>query len=58
MQAPASENPALSSEPPTSRRQWWFGLTVSWVLSLAFMLYFLDKGWIPHDDGSLAHGAA
>ena len=57
MQAPASENSTLSSEPPTSRRQWWFGLTVSWVLSLAFMLYFLDKGWIPHDDGSLAHGA-
>lgn len=45
----------------TSRRthgvEWWCGLVAVLVVSLGYMLYFVDRGWIPHDEGALAQSA-
>lgn len=32
-------------------------LIVIWGLSAAYLVNFIDRGWIPHDEGSLAHSA-
>jgi hypothetical protein len=47
-------------EPPswsTRRTEWWLAFLIVVVVSGAYMLYYLDRGWIPHDEGTLAHGA-
>jgi hypothetical protein len=42
---------------PPSRAAWWVGLAAVLVVSAGYMLYFIDRGWIPHDEGTLAHSA-
>src|SRR5205809_6986224 len=32
-------------------------LIIIWILSAAYVFTFVDRGWIPHDDGSLAQMA-
>jgi len=32
-------------------------LLIVWAISAAYLIYFVDRGWIPHDEGSLAHMA-
>jgi Dolichyl-phosphate-mannose-protein mannosyltransferase len=40
-----------------SRSSWLVVLAVVWACSAAYLLQFVDHGWIPHDDGALAHSA-
>jgi hypothetical protein len=42
---------------PSGRVEWWLGFAVVLVVSIGYMLYFIDRGWIPHDEGTLAHSA-
>ncbi len=42
---------------PSGRAAWWLGLASAVVLGGLFLWQYLDRGWIPHDDGSLAHNA-
>src|SRR5437867_724559 len=35
----------------------WTVLIIIWVLSAVYVFRFVDRGWIPHDDGGLAHMA-
>lgn len=32
-------------------------LTALWILTAAYVMPFRDRGWIPHDEGCLAHSA-
>ena len=32
-------------------------LIIIWILSAVYVFTFVDRGWIPHDDGSLAQMA-
>ncbi len=42
---------------PVRRTAWWLGLATAWFLGALFTWGYLDRGWIPHDDGYLAHAA-
>ena len=43
---------------PTHRRaDWWIGLATVLVISTIYLWVFIDRGWIPHDEGTLAQGA-
>lgn len=38
-------------------RQSWLVLLVAWVLSTAYMASYINRGWVPHDEGALAQSA-
>ncbi len=40
-----------------ARTAWWLGLAVVWLVSSLYLWYFLDRGWIDHDEGTLAQSA-
>lgn len=40
-----------------ARSRWWLGLAVVWILGAVYLWYYLDRGWIPFDDGTFAHSA-
>lgn len=42
---------------PGGRVAHWIVLVGVIVVSTGFMTYFIDRGWIPHDEGTLAHSA-
>lgn len=42
---------------PRRRVEWWLGLVAVLTVSIVYMLHFIDRGWIPHDEGTLAHSA-
>lgn len=43
---------------PTHRRaHWWIGLATVCIISTVYLWVFIDRGWIPHDEGTLAQGA-
>ncbi|MGH7516106.1 MAG: ArnT family glycosyltransferase [Gemmatimonadales bacterium] len=46
-----------ASSATAARAAWWLGLAVVWVIGSLYLWHFLDRGWIPHDDGTLAHSA-
>jgi hypothetical protein len=59
MEAPV---PALRESEPaapgaTARSAWWLGLAVALILGGLYVWYYLDRGWIPFDEGTLAHSA-
>src|SRR5215831_14141689 len=35
----------------------WIVLIIIWVLSAVYVFRFVDRGWIPHDEGTLAQSA-
>src|SRR5438046_6522928 len=39
------------------RTAWWLALGVAWALSAALAAHYLERGWVPHDAGSLAQSA-
>lgn len=39
------------------RRRARFGLLLVWVFSAAYLIPFVDRGWIPHDEGKLGQSA-
>jgi hypothetical protein len=39
------------------RVTWWRVLAVVWVVSAAYVGHGLNRGWIPHDEGTLAQSA-
>jgi 4-amino-4-deoxy-L-arabinose transferase-like glycosyltransferase len=41
----------------TNRREWLLGFGVVLVISIGYMWMFIDRGWIPHDEGTLAQSA-
>jgi hypothetical protein len=53
--------------PPSSHRTafvsrlapatWWIVLGFVWIVSAAYVWHGLDRGWIPHDEGTLAQSA-
>jgi hypothetical protein len=50
--------PALVGGSFGSRRvTWWRVLAVVWVVSAAYVGHGLNRGWIPHDEGTLAQSA-
>ncbi len=40
-----------------ARATWWLGLALVWLVGSLYLWYFLDRAWIPHDEGVLAHSA-
>jgi len=43
--------------PEISSTKWRFVLLVVWGISAIYSLHFIDRGWVPHDEGALAHSA-
>lgn len=46
--------------PPTTRSRaiaWWGVLLLVWFAGAFYALHYLDRGWVPHDEGTLAHSA-
>jgi hypothetical protein len=41
----------------TARSVWWLGLAVAGILGGLYVWFYLDRGWIPFDEGTLAHSA-
>ena len=41
----------------SGRGRHWLVLGAVLAISTGYMLYFFDRGWIPHDEGTLAHSA-
>src|SRR5689334_21216069 len=41
----------------TDRKRRWLALTFVWILSAVYVWSFIDRGWIAHDDGSMAQMA-
>ncbi len=41
---------------PRARQSWLVPLVV-WVLSTAYMASYINRGWVPHDEGALAQSA-
>ena len=39
------------------RVAWGLGLAAVWILGGLYVWYYLDRGWIPFDEGTLAHSA-
>ncbi len=55
---PRDATPALVGGSFGSRRlTWWRVLGVVWVVSAAYVGHGLNRGWIPHDEGTLAQSA-
>jgi hypothetical protein len=50
---PSPHRPALASRPTT----WWIVLSVVWLLAAGYVWHRLDRGWLPHDEGTLAQSA-
>lgn len=48
--------PTTGETPPFRRREAWI-LAGVWILSALYLLHFVDRGWIPGDDGMLGHTA-
>src|SRR5712691_8772271 len=46
-----------SSLAAPSRRRWRIVFAVVWVVSASYVLPFVRRGWIPHDEGTLAQSA-
>ncbi len=42
---------------PESKRPTLIALSIVWVVSAVYIFGFIDRGWIPHDEGSLAQMA-
>src|SRR2546422_69633 len=42
---------------PESKRPTLIALGIVWVVSAVYIFGFIDRGWIPHDEGSLAQMA-
>jgi hypothetical protein len=66
-----SSSDSLNAEPPTNdprdprdppnvasrRRSRWLVLAVVWIASGLFTATFVHRGWVPHDEGTLAQSA-
>ena len=53
-------NRAAESRPPPlgeGNAQFWLWLAAVWAVAAFYTWFFLDHGWIPHDEGTLAHPA-
>ena len=58
MPPPVARAPAsLPWRPLSPRAAWWLGLLAAGLLGSVFTWQYLDRGWIPHDDGYLGHAA-
>ena len=57
MDAAPTLNASEAAPPIRTRSVWWSGLAVAWILGGLYVWFYLDRGWIPHDDGTLAHSA-
>lgn len=42
---------------PSRTGHWWLGLAIVVLLGGLYGWLFLDRGWVPHDDGTLAQSA-
>lgn len=38
-------------------RRWWLALLTVWIVSVAYVGARLTRGWVPHDEGTLAQSA-
>ena len=55
---PHGATPVLAGGSFDARRAtWWRVLAVVWVVSAAYVGHGLNRGWIPHDEGTLAQSA-
>ena len=52
---PSSHRTAFASRLPPAT--WWIVLGLVWIVSAAYVWHGLDRGWIPHDEGTLAQSA-
>ncbi len=52
---PSSHRTAFVSRLPPAT--WWIVLGLVWLVSAAYVWHGLDRGWIPHDEGTLAQSA-
>ncbi len=52
---PTPHRTAFTSRPPSAT--WWIVLGLVWIASAAYVWHGLDRGWIPHDEGTLAQSA-
>jgi len=52
---PSSHRTAFASRPLPAT--WWIVLGIVWIVSAAYVWHGLDRGWIPHDEGTLAQSA-
>ena len=43
--------------PPLYSRPWLLGLAVVSILGALYLWQYLDRGWVPHDEGTLAQSA-
>ena len=55
--APMLPQSAAPSGGGAIRLSWWLGLATVWILGSLYVWYYLDRGWIPFDEGTLAHSA-
>lgn len=60
--APAAERPRSADAPVSPRPRWavderWIVAAV-WIVSALWMLAYLRRGWVPHDEGTVAQSAA
>ncbi|HEY7684872.1 MAG TPA: glycosyltransferase family 39 protein, partial [Gemmatimonadales bacterium] len=51
----SSHRTAFASRLPPAT--WWIVLGLVWIVSAAYVWHGLDRGWIPHDEGTLAQSA-
>ncbi|HYK83074.1 MAG TPA: glycosyltransferase family 39 protein [Gemmatimonadales bacterium] len=55
MREPMSEG--IPAEPARRQASWWRVLALVWVVSALYVGHGLNRGWIPHDEGTLAQSA-
>ena len=58
----SSPTPSGTEERPGPARSrtttlWWLVLIVVWVVCALYVLHYLRRGWVPHDEGTLGHSA-
>lgn len=57
-QTPDTRVPALGPPKSTLRRgRCWAVLTAVWLISGIYAAHYIDRGWVPHDEGTLGHSA-
>ena len=57
-----SPDPAVAAVHQTARKSrtaivWWLVLIIVWVVCALYVLHYLPRGWVPHDEGTLGQSA-
>lgn len=61
LRGPTPHRPALDSGSVVQESRgailWWLVLVIVWVVCALYVLHYLPRGWVPHDEGTLGQSA-